>query len=157
MKLQSWHRMLGPRHIYNARKRAQRHTKYCYFRALRLFWKSERLYRVSILVMCLCVSYVSRGFYSSCIVFGMMFIYAFDCLKKYLSYSAPFVSFLTISSCPTYFLYTTGANIRQVLSGLAGGSAYGEETEKSDHSVLQDLHQATAPHTAGLHGILQCE
>lgn len=38
--------MLKPYHAFRAVKRAQRELKALYYRALRLYWKSERLYRV---------------------------------------------------------------------------------------------------------------
>lgn len=46
MRIQSWWRMLKPYHAFRALKRAQRELKALYYRALRLYWKSERLYRV---------------------------------------------------------------------------------------------------------------
>jgi hypothetical protein len=47
VKIQSWYRMLAPLQAHKARKRAQRRTRQIFFRALRLHWKSERLFRVS--------------------------------------------------------------------------------------------------------------
>lgn len=44
--IQSWYRMLKPRHRYNIRKRAQRTVKYTYFRGIKLYWKSEKMFRV---------------------------------------------------------------------------------------------------------------
>ena len=46
VRIQSWWRMLKPYHAFRALKRAQRELKALYYRALRLYWKSERLYRV---------------------------------------------------------------------------------------------------------------
>ena len=45
--------MLKPFHAHLAHKRAQRETKRIYYRAMRLFWKSERLYRVRLTTLLL--------------------------------------------------------------------------------------------------------
>jgi hypothetical protein len=45
--------MLAPLQAHKARKRAQRRTRQVFFRALRLHWKSERLFRVR----CMLLSY----------------------------------------------------------------------------------------------------
>jgi len=52
--IQSWWRMMKPYHAFLALKRAQKATKAVYYRALRLYWKSERLFRVSTALLLMC-------------------------------------------------------------------------------------------------------
>jgi len=49
---------------------------------------------------------------------------------------------------------TSGANLRQVLSGLEGRGAHLEKAQVADHAVFQDLHPEAEIDSAGLHGLL---
>jgi hypothetical protein len=50
--------MMEPYHAHLERKRAQREMKKIFFRALRLYWKSERLFRVSTLCSLFCCAHL---------------------------------------------------------------------------------------------------
>ena len=64
VRIQSWWRMLKPYQAFLARKRAQKLVKFTYYRAMRLYWKSERLYRVgkSIIIVVLPVPVLLQHF-----------------------------------------------------------------------------------------------
>lgn len=63
VRIQSWWRMLKPYHAFLALKQAQRESKALYFRALRLYWKSERLYRVRYCMLYECCIILSVQYY----------------------------------------------------------------------------------------------